>query len=98
MTTTRHVSMITITLSTKELDKTSTGSVPPSHRSVGHDGTLLLSTLGEGLGHTVRLAMSEPSVLTRCRYQPPLPADQVKPLADFDYEGGTVLVFFSVPS
>jgi hypothetical protein len=44
--TTRHVSMITITLSTKELDKTSTG------------------------------------------YQPPLPADQVKAMGEFDYEGG----------
>lgn len=43
--TTRHVSMITITLSLKELNT---------------------STLG---------------------YQPPLPADQVKAVADFDYEG-----------
>jgi DNA-binding protein Alba len=55
--TTRHVSMITITLSTKELDKTSIG------------------------------------------YQPPLPADQVKPMAEFDYEGGEVSIndlFFSL--
>ncbi|KAK9110523.1 hypothetical protein Sjap_018583 [Stephania japonica] len=43
--TTRHVSMITITLSKKELDTSSTG------------------------------------------YQPPIPIDQVKPLAEFDYEG-----------
>ncbi|XP_072981672.1 uncharacterized protein [Typha angustifolia] len=42
--TTRHVSMITITLSKKELDTSSPG------------------------------------------YQPPIPADQVKPLTDFDYE------------
>eukprot|EP00244_Chara_vulgaris_P003742 TRINITY_DN169_c0_g1_i2.p1 TRINITY_DN169_c0_g1~~TRINITY_DN169_c0_g1_i2.p1 ORF type:complete len:290 (-),score=45.30 TRINITY_DN169_c0_g1_i2:842-1711(-) len=45
--TTRHVSMTTIILSTKELDKTSTG------------------------------------------YQPPLPPEQVKPLAEIDYEGGS---------
>ncbi|XP_008811688.1 ribonuclease P protein subunit p25-like protein [Phoenix dactylifera] len=43
--TTRHVSMVTITLSKKELDTSSVG------------------------------------------YQPPLPADQVKPLPEFDYEG-----------
>lgn len=43
--TTRHVSMITITLSKLELDKSSVG------------------------------------------YQPPLPAEQVKPYAEFDYEG-----------
>ncbi|EXB81515.1 Alba-like protein C9orf23-like protein [Morus notabilis] len=43
--TTRHVSMIVITLSKKELNKTSPG------------------------------------------YQPPLPADQVKALTEFDYEG-----------
>lgn len=43
--TTRHVSMITITLSTKELDTSSTG------------------------------------------YQPPLPADQVKPWNDLEYDG-----------
>ncbi|GLU20359.1 hypothetical protein SLE2022_365630 [Rubroshorea leprosula] len=43
--TTRHVSMITITLSKTELDTSSTG------------------------------------------YQPPLPADQVKPLNEFDYDG-----------
>ncbi|KAH7692334.1 AlbA-like protein [Dioscorea alata] len=43
--TTRHVSMITITLSKKELDTSSVG------------------------------------------YQPPIPKDQVKPLADFGYEG-----------
>ncbi|XP_010920090.1 uncharacterized protein [Elaeis guineensis] len=43
--TTRHVSMITITLSKKELDKSLVG------------------------------------------YQPPLPKDQVKPLAEFDYDG-----------
>lgn len=43
--TTRHVSMITITLSKKELDASSTG------------------------------------------YQPPIPADQVKPWTEFDYEG-----------
>ncbi|KAG1361002.1 ribonuclease P protein subunit p25-like protein [Cocos nucifera] len=43
--TTRHVSMIAITLSEKELDTSSVG------------------------------------------YQPPLPTDQVKPLAEFDYEG-----------
>ncbi|RZC64875.1 hypothetical protein C5167_008561 [Papaver somniferum] len=43
--TTRHVSMITIVLSKKELDTSSTG------------------------------------------YQPPIPADQVKPWTDFDYEG-----------
>lgn len=23
-----------------------------------------------------------------CRYQPPIPADQVKPLTEYDYEGG----------
>ncbi|XP_008809441.1 ribonuclease P protein subunit p25-like protein isoform X2 [Phoenix dactylifera] len=45
--TTRHVSMITITLSKKELDKSSVG------------------------------------------YQPPLPKDLVKPLAEFDYDGGS---------
>ncbi|OAY77686.1 Ribonuclease P protein subunit p25-like protein [Ananas comosus] len=44
--TTRHVSMITITLSKSELDKSSVG------------------------------------------YQPPLPADLVKPMVEFDYEGG----------
>ncbi|KAL5995713.1 hypothetical protein ACLOJK_025781 [Asimina triloba] len=44
--TTRHVSMVTITLSKKELDTSSVG------------------------------------------YQSPLPAEQVKPLVDFDYEGG----------
>ncbi|XP_061970647.1 uncharacterized protein LOC133693442 isoform X1 [Populus nigra] len=43
--TTRHVSVITITLSKKELDTSSTG------------------------------------------YQSPIPADQVKPLAEYDYEG-----------
>uniref|UniRef100_A0A0C9RSA9 TSA: Wollemia nobilis Ref_Wollemi_Transcript_15320_1887 transcribed RNA sequence n=1 Tax=Wollemia nobilis TaxID=56998 RepID=A0A0C9RSA9_9CONI len=43
--TTRHVSMITITLSTRQLDATSAG------------------------------------------YQPPLPADQVKPLPEMEYEG-----------
>ncbi|GAA0161686.1 endoribonuclease [Lithospermum erythrorhizon] len=43
--TTRHVSMITITLSKNELDKAAVG------------------------------------------YQPPLPADQVKPSVDYDYEG-----------
>nr|CAD1821312.1 unnamed protein product [Ananas comosus var. bracteatus] len=43
--TTRHVSMITITLSKSELDKSSVG------------------------------------------YQPPLPADLVKPMVEFDYEG-----------
>ncbi|KAJ1686200.1 hypothetical protein LUZ63_017590 [Rhynchospora breviuscula] len=46
--TTRHVSMITITLSKNELDKSAPG------------------------------------------YQPPLPADQVKPLADFDNEDDAV--------
>ncbi|XP_010266872.1 PREDICTED: ribonuclease P protein subunit p25-like protein isoform X2 [Nelumbo nucifera] len=45
--TTRHVSMITITLSKKELDKSSIG------------------------------------------YQPPLPADQVKALTEFEYEDGS---------
>ncbi|XP_050205953.1 H/ACA ribonucleoprotein complex subunit GAR1-like isoform X2 [Mercurialis annua] len=45
--TTRHVSMITITFSKKELDTSSTG------------------------------------------YQPPLPADQVKPLNETEYEGGS---------
>ncbi|KAK9216890.1 hypothetical protein WN944_008902 [Citrus x changshan-huyou] len=44
--TTRHVSMITITLSKKELNRSSVG------------------------------------------YQPPLPAEQVKPLIEFDYDGG----------
>ncbi|KAF9682763.1 hypothetical protein SADUNF_Sadunf05G0142300 [Salix dunnii] len=44
--TTRHVSVITITLSKKELDTSSTG------------------------------------------YQSPIPADQVKPLTEFDHEGG----------
>ncbi|KAH9322696.1 hypothetical protein KI387_017335, partial [Taxus chinensis] len=43
--TTRHVSMITITLSTRQLDTSSAG------------------------------------------YQPPLPADQVKPLPEYEYEG-----------
>eukprot|EP00258_Populus_trichocarpa_P034018 XP_024450037.1 ribonuclease P protein subunit p25-like protein isoform X2 [Populus trichocarpa] len=43
--TTRHVSVITVTLSKKELDTSSTG------------------------------------------YQSPIPADQVKPLAEYDYEG-----------
>ncbi|KAG5542470.1 hypothetical protein RHGRI_022119 [Rhododendron griersonianum] len=46
--TTRHVSMITITLSKKELNTSSVG------------------------------------------YQPPIPADQVKAFAEFDYEGGNV--------
>jgi hypothetical protein len=35
----------------------------------------------------------------KCRYQPPLPADQVKPMAEFDYEGGEVSIndlFFSL--
>ena len=27
-------------------------------------------------------------IATRCRYQPPLPADQVKTSTEFDYEGG----------
>ncbi|GKB88081.1 DNA/RNA-binding protein Alba-like protein [Tanacetum coccineum] len=46
--TTRHVSMITITLSKNELNTTSIG------------------------------------------YQPPLPADQVKPLTEFEYEGAAI--------
>ncbi|KAH9693522.1 Alba domain-containing protein [Citrus sinensis] len=48
--TTRHVSMITITLSKKELNRSSVG------------------------------------------YQPPLPAEQVKPLIEFDYDGGNGFV------
>ncbi|KAI8548970.1 hypothetical protein RHMOL_Rhmol07G0315100 [Rhododendron molle] len=52
--TTRHVSMITITLSKKELNTSSVG------------------------------------------YQPPIPADQVKAFAEFDYEGGNVTLS-SVP-
>jgi hypothetical protein len=28
-----------------------------------------------------------------CRYQPPLPADQVKPLNEYEEEGGELIVF-----
>ncbi|KAI3879829.1 hypothetical protein MKX03_000448, partial [Papaver bracteatum] len=51
--TTRHLSMITITLSKKDLDASSIG------------------------------------------YQSPLPADQVKPWTEFDYEGGARMALLS---
>ncbi|GJN28209.1 hypothetical protein PR202_gb16307 [Eleusine coracana subsp. coracana] len=49
--TTRHVSMITITLSKKPLDTSSPG------------------------------------------YQPPIPAEEVKPAFDYDHEGATLIIF-----
>ncbi|OEL35720.1 hypothetical protein BAE44_0003257 [Dichanthelium oligosanthes] len=62
--TTRHVSMITITLSKKELDTS----------SVGYDIALLLDVYDDFLCLI--------SMVTYCctTYQPPLPADEVKPL------------------
>lgn len=33
------------------------------------------------------------SCFSSCRYQPPLPADQVKPLNEYEEEGGEFIVF-----